>query len=111
MSTQIYTGDTYPVLVFPLTYDDGSGSVDLTSCIVYITIVATGTVGNSIINDICTLADAAGGICQYQLPQALTLAPGINNGTYTGQLTIDFGGGRQQTCAPFTIDVQRRIAG
>lgn len=106
-----YTSDTYPILVFPITYDDGSGSVDLSSCTVHIDIVATGTVGVRVANnDLCAIVDAAGGICSYQLPQPLTLPPGVNSGDYTGQLTINYGGGEQQTCPPFTITVQRRLA-
>jgi hypothetical protein len=110
MAFRIYTGDTRPTLRFDLSYDDGSGPLDVSGATVTIVLAPVGgTGGEGVYGDLCTIVDGPNGIVTYKLPQPFSLPPGVSAMPYQAQLTIDFGSGDIQTSDPVDVVVVKKL--
>ena len=104
-----YTGDTLPLLQVQFTYDNNTGPVDLTNAVVSVTVIAVGIQAASLYGLPVNVIDVANGICQFQLPQAFSLPPGVEEGTFSVQLVADFGFGVRQHTDPFDIIIRKSL--
>lgn len=104
-----YTGDTRPVLIISLIYDDESGPIDVSDTTVTISIRSLSSIGTPVYNAPCAILDGPNGLINYQLGTSLTLPLGVQSAIWEAQVTVNYGGVDELSPAPFHFQLVRRI--